>query len=69
MTYGWNASAYQILNPGIEYWFSKDVGAVVGYVLRGGYVRVAGGPVCAADALPRVVTARNRSGIRGDGVR
>jgi len=40
MTYGWNASAYQILNPGIEYWFGKDVGAVVGYVLRGGYVRV-----------------------------
>jgi phosphatidylglycerol lysyltransferase len=55
MTYGWNATAYQILNPGIEHWFSANRRAVVGYVRRGSYVLAAGGPVCAADALSRVV--------------
>lgn len=56
MAYGWNATAYQILNPGIEHWFSRDGCAVVGYVRRGGYVLVAGGPVCPPKALRRVVT-------------
>ena len=24
MSYGWNATCYQILNPGIEHWFSPN---------------------------------------------
>jgi hypothetical protein len=25
MTYGWNTTAYQILNPGLRHWFAPDV--------------------------------------------
>lgn len=53
--HGWNATAYQILNPGIERWFSTRRDAVVGYVTYGGYRVVAGGPVCAASRLGAVL--------------
>jgi len=43
--------AYQILNPGIRYWFSRDGEAVVGYVSAGGYRVVAGAPVCPPERL------------------
>jgi phosphatidylglycerol lysyltransferase len=55
MTYGWNATAYQILNPGIEHWFSPDEPAVVGYTARRGFYMVAGSPVCAEASTARVV--------------
>ena len=32
LRHGWNAMAYQILNPGIRRWFSADGEAVVGYL-------------------------------------
>ncbi len=60
MTYGWNTTAYQILNPGLLHWFAPDVPAVVAYTQRHNVILVAGAPVCAADALPTVVTAFER---------
>lgn len=49
--YGWNSTAYQILNPGIDYWFAPDVDAVVGYVDRHGVRVVAGAPICTQQCL------------------
>jgi phosphatidylglycerol lysyltransferase len=51
MQYGWNAMSYQILNPGIEWWFSEDGHAVVGYAATSGYWVVAGAPICAPEHL------------------
>lgn len=53
--YGWNATAYQILNPGIERWFAPEHHAVVGYVTSGSYRVVAGAPICPSDRLAAVV--------------
>ncbi len=55
MAYGWNATAYQIVNPGIAHWFSSCGDAVVGYVTRAGVRVVAGAPVCARERLAGVV--------------
>lgn len=55
LAHGWNATAYQILNPGIVHWFSDAGDAVVGYVQTAGYRVVAGAPVCAAARLLAVV--------------
>lgn len=52
--YGWNATSYQILNPGIDLWFSSGTRAVVGYTRRGAVLLVAGAPVCATEALAAV---------------
>ncbi|HLA63857.1 MAG TPA: DUF2156 domain-containing protein [Rhodothermales bacterium] len=57
LRYGWNAMAYQILNPGISYWFAPDGDAVVGYATAGGYRVVGGVPVCARDRLLAVAEA------------
>ncbi|HYZ84267.1 MAG TPA: DUF2156 domain-containing protein [Bryobacteraceae bacterium] len=51
LEYGWNATSYQILNPGISLWFSKTQRAVIGYIRRNGVLLVAGAPVCEAKAL------------------
>lgn len=64
LKYGWNATAYQILNPGIEHWFSSSAEGVVGFVRRGGTWVVAGAPVCAAESL-RVVTEEFERAARG----
>lgn len=56
MTFGRNATAYQILNPGISHWFNARQDAVVGYVRRGRWVLVAGEPVCASGALSDVIS-------------
>lgn len=53
--HGWNATAYQILNPGIERWFSGGGDAVVGFVVHAGYRVVAGSPICAPERLDAVV--------------
>jgi phosphatidylglycerol lysyltransferase len=52
LEHGWNSTSYQILNPGISRWFSKD--AVVGFVSSKGVRVAAGAPVCALDDLPQV---------------
>jgi phosphatidylglycerol lysyltransferase len=54
LRFGWNATAYQILNPGIELWFSSAGDGVVGFVRHGGVVVVGGAPVCDADRLDAV---------------
>jgi phosphatidylglycerol lysyltransferase len=57
MTYGWNTTAYQILNPGLQHWFPLDRTAVVAYSRRQNVMLVAGAPVCATDALLSVMRA------------
>ena len=52
--YGWNTTSYQILNPGIELWFSCSNRAVLGYTRRAGILVAAGEPVCASEALASV---------------
>ncbi len=52
LTHGWNSTAYQVLNPGIDHWFGADGRAVVGYTRRGRVLLAAGAPVCAPEMLP-----------------
>ena len=49
MTYGWNTTAYQILNPGLQHWYAPNEPAVVAYIRRQNVLLVAGAPVCAAE--------------------
>lgn len=51
LRHGWNATAYQILNPGIHLWFSRNGDAVAGFVDCHGVRVVAGAPVCADHRL------------------
>ncbi len=55
LQYGWNATAYQILNPGMEHWFSPRGDAVVGFVRHYGVRVAAGAPVCPTGRLADVV--------------
>lgn len=55
LCYGWNATAYQILNPGISHWFSAAGDAVIGFVQHCGVRIVAGAPVCAKERLLEVI--------------
>jgi phosphatidylglycerol lysyltransferase len=54
MRHGWNATAYQILNPGMRLWFSRAGDAVAGYAEWGRVRVVAGAPVCPAERLAEV---------------
>src|SRR5262245_50864905 len=69
LRHGWNATAYQIINPGIELWFSPTCEAVVGFVRAHNTLVVAGAPVCAGERLAEVATgveqAARRDGKRG----
>lgn len=51
---GWNSTSYQILNPGMQHWFSAAHSAVVGYTRRDRILLAAGSPVCGAEALRSV---------------
>lgn len=55
LRFGWNATAYQIINPGMQLWFSSGDDAVVGYVVWGRYTIVAGAPVSAPERLREVM--------------
>ena len=55
LQHGWNATSYQIVNPGIRHWFSGAGDAVVGFVRYAGFRVVAGAPVCTLDRLPEIV--------------
>jgi phosphatidylglycerol lysyltransferase len=57
MQHGWNSMAYQILNPGMEWWFSEDGQALVGYAATSGYWVVAGAPICAPERLTETAHA------------
>jgi phosphatidylglycerol lysyltransferase len=54
LQHGWNATSYQILNPGIRHWFSADKSAVVGYTRKQRVLLVAGAPVCSFSTLTAV---------------
>lgn len=56
LRFGWNATAYQILNPGFELWFSREEDAVAGYVDRAGYRVVGGAPVTSRERLAAVAS-------------
>lgn len=60
MLHGWNATAYQIVNPGMSLWFASARDAVVGYVDRGHVRVVAGSPVCAEHRLANVLAEFER---------
>lgn len=68
MRWGWNATAYQILNPGMQLWFAAAGDAVAGFVSRRGVRVVAGAPVCAEERL-RAVAAELEGDARGRGER
>jgi phosphatidylglycerol lysyltransferase len=53
--YGQNPTSFQILDGSCRYWFTDD--AVVAYFDTGTALVVAGAPICASQALPKV-TAR-----------
>ncbi len=54
IAHGWDATSYQILNPGICHWFATHHTAVVGYVRRGNVLLAAGSPICHLDSLAGV---------------
>lgn len=56
LRHGWNAAAYQILNPGISLWFSRAGDAVAGYAAWGRVRVVAGAPVCPPERLDAVAS-------------
>jgi phosphatidylglycerol lysyltransferase len=66
LKYGWNSTSFQIVNPGIERWFSDDGEGVVGFVRAGGYRVVVGAPVCDGRRLPETVASFERD-ARADG--
>jgi phosphatidylglycerol lysyltransferase len=69
MKHGWNTTCFQIVNPGIEYWFGDDGESVVGYVSSGGVRVVAGAPVCSEETLEGVTAAfESDSTAKGLGV-
>lgn len=55
MRHGWNATAFQLVNPGIRHWFSSTHDAVIGFVERSGFRVVAGAPVAEAGHLAAVI--------------
>lgn len=63
--YGWNAMAYQILNPDIRLWFGADGESVVGYVDAAGYRVVAGAPVGPPEQLDAIASAFSADAQRG----
>jgi hypothetical protein len=56
MEYGWNTTCFQIVNPGIEHWFSSRGDAVTGFVTANNYRVVGGAPACSLERLADVVT-------------
>lgn len=64
LAYGWNTTAYQILNPGFRLWFSASRPAVAGYVRYARRRVVGGAPVCAPDDLATVVQEFERDAAR-----
>ena len=59
--HGWNATSYQVLNPGLDLWFAEDGDAVVGSARYGRTRIVAGAPVCAAERLDAVAQEFERA--------
>jgi phosphatidylglycerol lysyltransferase len=60
LRFGWNATAYQIINPGIGLWFSSAGDGVAGYVESHGVRVIAGAPVCAEERLRSIAEELER---------
>lgn len=60
LRHGWNATSYQVLNPGMHLWFAGAGDAVAGYAEHAGFRVVAGAPVCAAMRLAAVAEELER---------
>lgn len=57
LRHGWNSTAYQILNPGIEHWISPAGDGVVGFVRERQRWVAAGAPVCPENRLTETAAA------------
>ncbi len=69
LTYGWNSTAYQIINPGISRWFAAGNNGLVGFVSCRGVRLVVGAPVCAESDLPEIAAEfENDAAQRGERV-
>jgi phosphatidylglycerol lysyltransferase len=68
LEHGWNSTCFQILNHGIEYWFSQDGDVVIGFVTTAGYRVVVGAPVCRRDRLGNI-NKEFEQNARSDGQR
>ncbi len=54
LTYGWNSTSYQILNPGIRHWFTEANDGVTGFVSSFGVRVVGGAPACPKNRLQEI---------------
>src|SRR5690349_19805634 len=54
--HGWNATSFQVLEPGFRYWFDGD-DACVAYVDAGGSMVVAGAPITSLARMAEVTRA------------
>lgn len=54
LRHGWNAMSYQVLTPGMPYWFSRAGDAVAGFASFERTRVVAGAPACPPDRLSAV---------------
>ncbi|MFN2635684.1 MAG: phosphatidylglycerol lysyltransferase domain-containing protein [Gemmatimonadaceae bacterium] len=69
LSHGWNSTAYQLLNPGIQLWFSRRRDAVIGFVSHARTRVVGGAPVCELARLEAVAAEfRDDSRDAGDRV-
>lgn len=55
LRHGWNATAFQIVNPGFDLWFDAEGEAVVGSMVGRRTRVVAGAPICALERLEQTV--------------
>src|SRR3954463_11327549 len=56
MRFGWNATAYQILNPGMQLWFPNANDGVIGFMRHRRTCVVGGAPVCDLSRLEAIAT-------------
>jgi phosphatidylglycerol lysyltransferase len=63
LQYGWNSMCYQILNPGMTLWFSKQSIGVIGYVETSTHIIVAGTPITKESDLSDVVSEFTRCAV------
>ena len=60
LKHGWNTTCFQIVNPGLDYWFGPDGDSVVAYVSSNKVRVVAGAPVCREEDLGEVSASFER---------
>jgi lysylphosphatidylglycerol synthetase-like protein (DUF2156 family) len=53
--FGTNTTSFQILNPGMSYWFSNSLSGAAGYVQKLGWCIVAGQPLCSNESMPKIL--------------